>query len=187
MKTLLIAPVVGLALALSSAWADTSELNNFKTLTLLEGDWMLSPAKVQEGGATEKGPAGKLVGTDETAISFKLVGKGSALQENLLPGTGKEMVTMYHCNDFRNCSEIQAKHYCAKQNQPELILDMEKSNDSVIVMTCDMKTALCNSVEGHVHIIKHELSQNNNHIRTSYTIYKNGRYEKDSTYHFDRK
>ena len=187
MKYLLFTPVIGLTLVLNSVWADAEALNNYNTLTMLDGDWMLSPASSQEGGATKKGPALKLVGTDETAISFKLVGKGSALQENLLPGTGKEMVTMYHCNDFRNCAKVQAKHYCAKQNQPELLLDAAKSNDSLIVMTCDMKTSLCNSIEGHVHTIKHELSQNNNHIRTSYTIYKNGKYEKNSIYHFDRK
>jgi hypothetical protein len=93
---------------------------------------------------------------------------------------------MYHCNDFKNCSQVQAKHYCAKQNQPELILDASKSNDSVIVMVCDMNTSLCNSDEGHVHMIKHQLSKDNNHLRTTYTIHKNGKFEKDSIYHFDR-
>ncbi len=94
---------------------------------------------------------------------------------------------MYHCNDFKNCSQVQAKHYCAKQNQPELTLDAAKSNDSTIVLVCDMNTSLCNSAEGHVHGIKHELSQANNHLKTTYTIYKDGKYEKDSIYHFNLK
>ena len=153
--------IFSITLVLSSVWASTNTLNHYKTLTLLDGDWMLSPASEQEGGATKKGPAAKLIGTDMTAMSFKVIGKGSAVQENLLPGTGKEMVSMYHCNDFKNCSQVQAKHYCAKQNQPELILDAAKSNDSIIVMACDMNTSLCNSAEGHVHGIKHELSQDN--------------------------
>ena len=104
-----------------------------------------------------------------------------------MPGAGKEMVTMYHCDKFKTCSQVQAKHYCAKQNQPELILDAGTSGDYVIVMACDMDTLLCNSAEGHVHMIKHELSQDNNHLRTTYTIHSDGRFEKDSIYHFDRK
>ncbi|MGB5440761.1 MAG: hypothetical protein WBN57_01415 [Gammaproteobacteria bacterium] len=179
--------ILSLTLLFSSVWAGTNTLNHYKTLTLLDGDWILSSADEQEGGATKKGPAAKLIGTDTTAMSFKVIGKGSAVQESLLPGTGKEMVSMYHCNDFKNCSQVQAKHYCAKQNQPELILDSAKSNDSFIVMACDMNTTLCNSAEGHVHGIKHEISQDNNHLKTTYTIYKDGKYEKDSIYHFNRK
>ena len=187
MKFLNYTCFVSLTLLGSAVWADTPPLNHYKTLTLLEGDWVLSPADKQEGGATKKGPAAKLIGTDATAMSFKVIGKGSAVQENLLPGTDKEMATMYHCSDFKSCTQVEAKHYCAKQNQPELVLDTGNSNDSVIVMACDMSTALCNSSEGHVHMIKHELSQDNSHLKTTYTIYSNGKLEKDSTYHFDRK
>lgn len=179
--------VVSLALVLNSVWAGTGTLNNFRTLTLLDGDWVLSPADQQEGGATKKAPAAKLVGTDGTALRFKVIGKGSTVQENLLPGTGKEMATMYHCNDFRDCSQIQATHYCAKQNQPELLLDAARSTENVVFMTCDMNTPLCNSADAHVHVIRHELSQDNNHLKTTYTIYKGGKPEKNSVYHFDRK
>jgi hypothetical protein len=187
MKSMSYMFIIGLALVVSSIWAASSSLNHYKTLTMLEGDWMLSPANEQEGGATKKGPAEKLIGTENTAISFKVIGKGSTIQESLMPGTGKEMATMYHCNNFKDCSKVQAKHYCAKQNQPELMMDMANTTGNVIVMTCDMSTTLCNSVDGHVHMIKHELSQDSNHLRTTYTVYKNGKYEKDSIYHFNRK
>jgi hypothetical protein len=175
------------ALALSSAWAGGDALGQYKTLTLLAGDWVLSPADQQEGGATKKGPAKKLVGTDQTAISFKVIGKGSTLQENLLPGTAKEMSTMYHCNNFKDCSQVQAKHYCAKQNQPELKLDATNTTDRVVVMRCDMDSSLCNSGEVHVHMIKHELSEDTNQLRTTYTIYKDGKFKKNSIYNFSRK
>ena len=187
MKLIGYASILSLALVFCSVWAATSSLNHYKTLTSLEGDWILSPADEQEGGATKKEPAAKLVGTDNTAISFKVIGKGSAIQENLLPGTGKEMATMYHCNDFKDCTEVQATHYCAKQNQPELILDASNTTGNVIVMACDMSTSPCNSVEGHVHMIKHELSQDSKNLRATYTIYSDGKYEKDSIYHFKRK
>ena len=147
MKSMSYTLILSLALMVSSVWAATTSLNHYKTLTLLEGDWILSPANDQEGGATKKGPAAKLVGTENTAISFKVIGKGSTIQENLLPGTGKEMATMYHCNDFKDCSKVQATHYCAKQNQPELVLDTANTTDNVIAMACDMSTSLCNSVD----------------------------------------
>lgn len=187
MKSMSYTYILGLALVASSVWAATTSLNHYKTLALLEGDWMLSPADEQEGGSTKKGPAAKLVGTDITAISFKVIGKGSTIQENLLPGTGREMATMYHCNDFKDCSNVRATHYCARQNQPELMLDTENSTGNVIVMTCDMNTSVCNSVEGHVHTIRHELSQDSNHLRTTYSIYKDGKPENASIYHFNRK
>ena len=187
MKITRFISVLIFSMALSSVWAGTNSLDNYKTLTLLNGDWMLAPADAQEGGATKKGPAAKLIGTDETAISFKVIGKGSTLQENLLPGTGKEMATMYHCNDFNNCTQLQATHYCAKQNQPELVLDAANTGDRVIVMTCNMDTPLCNAAEGHVHKIKHERSPDSNQLTTTYTIYSDGKFEKDSIYHFERK
>ena len=187
MKLMSYTSILSLALVVGSVWAATNSLNHYKTLTLLEGDWILSPANEQEGGATKKEPASKLVGTVNIAITFKVIGKGSAIQENLLPGTGKEMATMYHCDDFKDCSKVQATHYCAKQNQPELILDTANTTDNVIVMACDMNTSPCNSVDGHVHMIKHDLSQDSNHLRTTYTIYKDGKHEKDSIYHFNRK
>lgn len=55
MNMVRIMSVFSLALALNSVWAGSGLLNNYKTLTLLDGDWILSPADTQEGGATKKG------------------------------------------------------------------------------------------------------------------------------------
>ena len=186
MKLSYIATILTLLLLMSNVWADSNSNGHYKTLTLLNGDWKLSPAVQQEGGLTKKGPAAKIMNTDSTAMSFKVIGKGSTVQESLLPGTGKEMATMYHCNRFKDCTQIKATHYCAKQNQPELVLDTNKSSDKIIVMNCDMQSSICNSTEGHIHNIKHELSQGNNHLKTTYTSYKDGKFKKNSIYHFDR-
>ena len=45
--------ILSLALIVSSDWAVTTSLDHYKTLTLLEDDWILSPADEQEGGATK--------------------------------------------------------------------------------------------------------------------------------------
>lgn len=184
MKMSIIA--AGVVLVFNTVWAAAPAMDNYKTLTKLQGEWKLAPADKQEGGATKKGPAAKLIGTDITAMSFKVIGKGSTVQENLLPGTGKEMATMYHCDKFKNCSQIKATHYCAKQNQPKLILDASASSGSVITMACDPSSALCNSNEGHVHKITHEMA-GTNQLKTTYTIFKDGKFKKNSIYHFVRK
>lgn len=158
--------------------------NQFKLMKSLRGAWKLAPASEQEGKATQSKAVAPLLGTNKVAIDFKVIGKGSTVQENLLPGTKKEMATMYHCDNSKNCKSVQAKHYCAKKNQPELVAeDISKNNE--LVMNCDMSTGLCNSKAGHVHNIKHTLISKN-HLKTTYTIFKNGKFKKNSTYHFER-
>ena len=68
--------ILGFTLVLGSVLAGTGAHNHYKTLTLLDGDWMLSPAPEQEGGATKKEPASTLVDSGRTAISFMVIGKG---------------------------------------------------------------------------------------------------------------
>ena len=154
-------------------------------MTKLQGEWVLSSADQQQGKATKHKLVAPIVGTDTTAMSFKLTGKGSTVQENLLPGNKKEMVTMYHCQDV-GCDQVKATHYCAKKNQPELMAALSSSSDS-LVFNCDMRSALCQSKEDHVHKITHKLSNDGNHLTTTYTSWKDGKYLKDSVYNFDRK
>ncbi len=156
----------------------------YQSMTTLQGEWILSPADQQQGKATQHKLVKPLIGTDATAMRFKLIGKGSTVQENLLPATKKEMVTMYHCQDME-CSQVKATHYCVKQNQPEMLVDLS-STSTKLVYDCDMSTPLCQSEQNHIHKITHELSNNGNHLKTTYTSFNNGTYLKDSIYHFDR-
>jgi len=157
----------------------------YGSMKTLEGEWVLSSTDKQEGKATKHKLVAPLVGTDAVGMSFKLVGKGSTVQEILLPETKKEMVSMYHCND-PSCSMVKATHYCVKQNQPEMVADLSSTKE-VLAYDCDMSTELCQSGRDHIHKIKHELTSGGNHLKTTYTSWKDGRYLKDSIYHFDRK
>jgi len=156
---------------------------------ILNGNWTLSIASKQEGTSSYKNPKiSFLVGSDATAISYKLIGQGSTLQEDLLPNTKKQMVTMYFCDAFYDCNELRATHYCAKQNNPEFILNEAQTTDTKIVFDCNMKTPLCNSDEDHVHQIIHELSNNKTHLKSSYLGWTNQiPNKKNSIYHFDKK
>jgi hypothetical protein len=168
-----------------NAGNEPSARAQFDWLKQLQGDWVLAPADQQEGKATQHKLVAPIVGTDTVAMRYRIIGKGSTIQENLLPGNGKEMATMYHCND-PGCSQVEAKHYCVKQNQPELIAEASTSPDT-LVLNCDMDTGLCQSDENHIHQIAKELSADGNHLKVTYTSFEKGKHVKDSVYHFDRK
>jgi len=158
-------------------------------IEILDGEWSLSVESRQVGTSSYKNPAiSFLVGSDAPAISYKSIGKGATLQEDLLPNTKKQMVTMYFCNAFYDCTQLRATHYCAKQNNPEFILNEKETTTNKIVFDCNMKTPLCNSDEDHVHKIIHELSNNNTHLKSSYLGWTNQMpNKKNSIYHFDKK
>jgi hypothetical protein len=151
----------------------------------LEGQWTLSPAEQQEGKATQRPEVAAMLGTDRLAMNFELVGRGSTVQEDLLPGTERQMVTMYHCRDA-SCSAVKATHYCAKQNQPEFLASLD-STPGKLVFECDMSTELCQSWDDHIHRITHELSADGRHLRAVYSSYMNGEHSKDTIFHFDRR
>jgi hypothetical protein len=157
----------------------------FEWMKKLEGQWTLSAAATQEGGTKTHPSVVNILGTDQVAMEFKLIGRGSTVQEDLLPGTARQMVTMYHCKDS-SCSAVKATHYCAKQNQPEFLASME-SSPSELSFDCDMTTDLCQSWDGHIHKITHQLSEDGKHLRAVYATFLNGEHTSDTIFHFDRK
>lgn len=174
---LMILPVI------AHAGADARQV--YEWMQQLEGDWSLSPAAVQEGKSTEHPATAPLVGTDAVAIRFTLIGRGSTLQEDLLSGTERQMVTMYHCRDSA-CSAVKATHYCAKRNQPEFLASAESTAEK-LVFDCDMSTELCQSRDAHIHRITHELSDHGRHLKTTYSGFLNGEAAGDTIFHFDRR
>ena len=154
----------------------------------LAGEWRLSAPETQSGTESYKHPALiPLAGTDTTAMAFKLIGGEVTIQEDLLPGTAKQMVTMYHCKDIA-CTNLKATHYCSKQNQPEFLANLSESTPTRIVFECDMSTELCQSDEDHIHRIVHELSNGGKHLKSSYFAWKEKKlHTTHSIYHFDRK
>jgi hypothetical protein len=154
-------------------------------LSKLEGEWTLSTADIQEGGTKTHPSVLHLLGSDQVAMEFKLIGRGSTVQEDLLPGTERQMVTMYHCKDS-SCSAVKATHYCAKKNQPEFLASMESSSQE-LKFDCDMSTDLCQSWDSHIHRITHQLTEDGMHLRAVYSNFLNGEHTSDTVFHFDRK
>lgn len=172
----------------SSLHADTDAFDVYDWMASLSGEWTLSSAEKQLDTDSYKHKALEhIVGTSTPAMVFKNIGRDSTIQEDLLPNTKKQMVTMYHCKDLE-CNNLKATHYCVKQNQPEFIANLEKSAPTRIVFDCDMSTELCQSDEDHVHTIIHELTENGGHLKSSYLSWKDKKPKNiSSIYHFDRK
>lgn len=157
--------------------------------TALAGDWVLSTADKQLGTTSYKNKyVLPMVGTHTTALSYKEIGFGSSLQEDLLPNSKKQMVTMYHCDDYVDCTQLLATHYCTKMNQPQFKLDLKASTKNKIVFDCNMETALCKSNEDHIHQIILEFSNEGKHLKSSYLGWTDQQPNtKNSIYHFDKK
>lgn len=181
---LLAALILGFAPCLHAG--DAAEPQQvFEWLTQLEGEWTLSPVEEQEGGTRTHASVQSMLGGDQVAMQFKLIGRERTVQEDLLPGTRRQMVTMYHCRDT-SCTAVKATHYCAKGNQPEFLASLQSSARELI-FECDMNTELCQSWDAHIHRITHQLSNDGNHLRAAYSTYLNGEYTTDTVFHFDRK
>ena len=188
LKKIIFTLFVTVSLTASSYAEDVDAMDLYDWMEALEGEWVLSPAEKQTGTDSYKHKAvAPLVGTDATGISFKSIGRRSTIQEDLLPNSEKQMVTMYHCKDME-CNNIKATHYCVKLNQPEFIANLSQSSENRIIFDCDMSTELCQSDEDHVHQIIHEISDGGKHLKSSYLSFENQKLKADSSiYHFDRK
>jgi len=188
-KTLLILYTIGLLFSSTCSAEEMEPMDVYNhMINVLGGEWSLSVVEKQTGTSSYKNSAiSHLVGTKDTAIGYKVIGRGATLQEDLLPDTAKQMVTMYHCDNFFDCQELKATHYCAKKHQPQFLLNEKETTKTKIVFDCDMSTKLCNSDQDHVHKIIHELSEKGSHLKSSYLGWKNQTpNKKNSIYHFDK-
>lgn len=159
-KKIILSVFFGCSFAAAVHAATPAEV--YTSLGALEGEWKLSKTEKQQGSCHFE--EGNIV---DVGISFKYIGKNTTIQEDLLPGTEKQMVTMYHCGDI-GCSNIKGTHYCVKMNQPQYIANLQESTPNKIVMECDMSTELCNSNENYVFKVIHEISPDGKRLKSSY-------------------
>lgn len=156
---------------------------SFTWLQRLAGDWTLS-AK-QEGEASRHEVLAPLVGTQQVALSYRLVGARTTLQENIFPGTPREMSTMYHCED-KSCAQLKAAHFCTLKTQPVLRAEAAIS-DNKLVLRCDPSVPVCGSEEAHLHVLSLEMSEDGNQLKETLSIYRNGKQAEDLIFRFERR
>ena len=152
------------------------------------GEWKLSPEEKQIDTTGAHNSVKEFLGKDLPMTSYMIKGKGTTLQEEMLTGTKKEMVTMYHCNRRDTCEILLATHYCAKRNQPRLVLNLDETTETKFVFDCDMGSSLCQSNEDHIHKITHEFGEDGKHLKSSYLGMKDQQWnKKNSIFHYDKR
>jgi len=83
----------------------------------------------------------------EPPVVFSLTGAGSAVMETQFPGTGHEMVSVYHLDG----NDLRMTHYCAMGNQPRVKLDRAHSTPDKLVFAFDGGTNLDPEKDHHIH------------------------------------
>ncbi len=170
--------------ASSPASAEARGAASYAQLQHLEGDWVLTAE--QEGEAARHPVIAPLVGSGKVALSYRLVGSKTTLQENIFPGTPREMATMYHCLDAA-CTEVIADHYCSLKNQPVLRAE-PRVEEGKLVFRCDPALAVCNSPAAHLDVLTIELPRSPAEpLKTTFALRKDGKPGEVLVFRFDRK
>jgi len=163
LKKFSIAILSSLVLSLPATAEMTSD-ELFEVLTSFEGEWDFIEGE-QRGSCTKGDDA-------DAAIVFKMVGLGTAIQEDLMPGSDYQMVTMYHQEDL-NDKEVIGTHYCVKQNQPAFRADLKNSTPEKIIFECDeTRSKLCKAKQeypgSYVDSVVYELEDDGDTLTVHY-------------------
>jgi len=176
------------ALAVLAAAAGAAESSpasaQFAWLRSLEGDWVLTAE--QQGEAARHPVIAPLVGSGKVALSYRLVGSQTTLQENIFPGTPREMATMYHCAG-KDCGQLVADHYCSLKNQPVLRAEPAPAA-GMLSFRCDPSVAACASADAHLHQLTIERVEGRpDRLKTTFALQKNGQPGESLVFQFERR
>lgn len=163
-----MALVLGLAVAVSGAWAGEEAAkvdakSAFETLKGLAGEWQFEmegkPAKVM----------------------YEVVSGGSVVMERQLYGTDQEMMTLYYLTD----GELVATHYCHIGNQPQMKLDLAKSKPGELVFAFAGGTGFDPAKDSFVHdgriVVKDA-----GHVESEWTFYSGGKAQGAAKFNLSR-
>jgi hypothetical protein len=97
-----------------------------------------------------KGLVGTWTGTaagGPATVRYRLTGGGSAVVEEMFPGTAHEMMSVYHLDG----DDLRMTHYCAAGNQPRMKLDRAASSPVELVFAFDGGSNLDPAKDAHMH------------------------------------
>lgn len=110
----------------------------------------------------------KMEGKDvDIKVTYALTSNGTTLVETLGPGTPGEMVTIY----ANNGKKVNATHYCAIGNQPQMALKSSKKNSFTFEM--EGTNGINDKNESHMHGVT--LTLDGNKLKQVWSNYKDGK------------
>ena len=105
---------------------------DLETMKGLIGEWCVADAEGRPSG--------------EVMTRFRLTSNGSAILEELFPGTANEMVTVYHMDG----KELVCTHYCGMGNQP-FMKAAGGEKPGTLVFECVRLSNAASMQEAHMH------------------------------------
>jgi hypothetical protein len=152
----------------------------FEKLKSLAGEWVMAKES-RESGKEEQHEKMEPKAGEQVAIVFKVVSAGSAVMEDMLPGTPHEMITMYHMDG----PDLVLTHYCALGNQPRM--KAEKSDDpNKIVFKFAGGTNMDPAKDPHMHDLTWTFIDAD-HIRSEWTYFEDGKKSDVTVFDLTRK
>jgi hypothetical protein len=155
------------AFAAKAPAEDKGKVSQLDQLKRLAGEW------------TGKGKHGEH--EMDATVTYKVTSGGTAVMETLGPGSEHEMVTLYH----QDGNDLVLTHYCMLGNQPRM--KAEKGDGS---KKLSFKFAgagnLKSEQDTHMHDMTLEIIDDD-HIKTTWTLYKDGKPSDKATFDFKRK
>jgi hypothetical protein len=128
----------------------------FHRIRKLQGTWL---------AVDEKGQV-----TEQVISIFRVTSNGHTVEEIMFPGSTHEMVNMY----YRDGDEVRVTHYCAGGNQPTLRL-LPTPRSGVLQLEFVDITNMITIDDEHMHEGQYQWVDDN-HLKTEWHSYKNGRY-----------
>ncbi len=107
--------------------------------------------------------------TDTVVSVFKVTAGGSAVEETIFPGSGHEMVSVYHADG----KDVVMTHYCVLGNQPKMKLD-PGSKDNELKFVFAGGTNLDPAKDMHMHEGSIKWTDDD-HIEWSWAGYQEGK------------
>jgi hypothetical protein len=139
----------------------------FERFKALAGDWVAA----DDGDMSKKG---------DLVARYHLTGGGSAVVEELFPGTPHEMTTVYHLDG----QDVVLTHYCMMGNQPQM--RAKPTSSSRVAFAFDGGTNIDPKHDEHMHTVSFDFV-GANELRTEWIDFNGGKPEKTAGFHLVRK
>jgi len=142
----------GLARAGEEYGAPYKGSKEFERLKELAGVW--------EGTSNKDG--------EKVTVKYELTSGGSAIVEELFPGTPHEMVSVY----YDKSGKLSMTHYCMLRNRPHMELKKADTNGIDFVLAAD--SDINAGKDAHMHAL-HIAFVDKDHITQEWTMFENGK------------
>lgn len=138
----------------------------FDTLKKLVGTWE---------GTTKMGDQ-----DTQATVIYKLTSGGTAITEQMMPGTPQEMITVYH----KEGKSLGMTHYCALGNQPHM--QLKKADERSVAFEMQKPIGVTSMKESHMHAVTLTLEDENT-LKQEWVNFEGGKKKELAVFTFKRK